>query len=317
MTHSHEIGLICCGMYAITIREILMHAQKDASLQCIFMNAYDKGINIYRNLGERFKEQIDKAGLFSSPNEIAKKDAKDMPQWGYVLNTWNIAVWSILNTNNFRDCLMKAINLGGDTDSNAAVAGSIAGIIYGKGAIPKEWMETLQNKRLIETICEKFTFTLERQETKWAREKPFISQLNKQYKALSLKTPVKIRIGDYTFNDMGSALYALNSPEEFRHQFENIGAKNARKIYRAISHYEETEVLLRNNLKAIILARCTQQSEFRQLLLSTGDRVIIYDTSGSHNNLLGHCCCRKCKGKEFRNLYGEELMNVRNLMKRN
>ncbi len=316
LTHAHAIGLICCGMYAITIREILMHAQEDLPLQKIFMNAYDKGIHIYRNLGDIFKEQIDAAKLFSPPNEIAGKDAREMPQWGYALNTWNIAVWSILNTDNYRDCIIKTINLGGDTDSNAAVAGSIAGMIYGKGEIPKEWMEALQNKELIESICEKFTFTLERRESEWTHEKAFISQLHKKYRAIALKTPCKIRIGDYAFNDMGSALYALNSPEAYRHQFENIGFSNARKIYRNIPHYEETAELLRKNLRTIILARCRQQNGFIQLLLDTGDRTIIYDTSGSHDNLLGRCRCCECIGKEFHNIYGEELMEVRDLLKK-
>ena len=317
LTHAHEIGLICCGMYAITIREILMHAKEGLPLEKIFMNAYDKALKTYRgDLAPRFKKQIDGDKLFSPPNEIAKKAAEELPQWGYALNTWNIAVWSILNTDNYRDCVIKAINLGGDTDSNAAVAGSMAGIIYGKSGIPKEWIEELQNKELIETICGKFTFTLERQETKTIHEKAHISQLNSKFKDISLKKPAKISIDGYTFNDMRSALYALNSPETYRRQFENTDTKNARKIYKSIPHDEETEELLRKNLRTVILARCTQENAFRQLLLETGDRAIIYDTSGSHDNILGRCSCRECKGKEYQNLYGKELTDVRELLKR-
>lgn len=36
--------------------------------------------------------------------------------------------------------VLKVVNISGDTDSNAAVAGALAGIIYGKENIPKEWI---------------------------------------------------------------------------------------------------------------------------------------------------------------------------------
>ena len=48
------------------------------------------------------------------------------------------------------------MKIGGDTDTVAAVAGGLAGIVYGKDNIPKEWMRDLRNKELIEKICNKW-----------------------------------------------------------------------------------------------------------------------------------------------------------------
>ena len=59
---------------------------------------------------------------------------------GYVVNTLEAAMWCFMNTDNFADCVLKAVNLGYDTDTTAAVAGSIAGAYYGMEAIPTEWL---------------------------------------------------------------------------------------------------------------------------------------------------------------------------------
>ena len=71
---------------------------------------------------------------------------------GYVKDTFNAAIWCVANTSNYRDCVLAAVNLGGDTDTTAAVAGGMAGILYGREAIPEKWVEQLRGKELIEQI---------------------------------------------------------------------------------------------------------------------------------------------------------------------
>ena len=46
--------------------------------------------------------------------------------------------------------MLAAVNLGDDTDTTAAVAGALAGTAYGIDAIPREWIDTLRGKELIE-----------------------------------------------------------------------------------------------------------------------------------------------------------------------
>ena len=50
------------------------------------------------------------------------------------------ALWAFNSTNNFRDAVVASGNVGGDTDSVAAVAGGIAGSYYGFEAIPEDWL---------------------------------------------------------------------------------------------------------------------------------------------------------------------------------
>ncbi|MFE2463220.1 ADP-ribosylglycohydrolase family protein [Streptomyces sp. NPDC059402] len=53
------------------------------------------------------------------------------------------AVWALRTTTSFEDALRAAIDLGGDTDTVAAVTGGLAGAYYGLDAIPARWTEPL------------------------------------------------------------------------------------------------------------------------------------------------------------------------------
>jgi ADP-ribosylglycohydrolase len=74
---------------------------------------------------------------------------------GYVVDTLEAALWCVLTTDNYRDCVLKAVNLGDDTDTVAAVAGGLAGALYGYAGIPKEWLDTLKRRDYIEEMCER------------------------------------------------------------------------------------------------------------------------------------------------------------------
>lgn len=59
-------------------------------------------------------------------------------------------LWCLTNTSSYKECVLKAVNLGDDTDTTGAVAGALAGIVYGFEAIPKNWINILKGKEIIE-----------------------------------------------------------------------------------------------------------------------------------------------------------------------
>lgn len=81
---------------------------------------------------------------------IKNLDESEIKSGGFVLDTLKASLWCILNTDNYKDAVLKAVNLGDDTDTTAAVTGWMAGIIYDYDAIPKEWFDKLKNIDLIE-----------------------------------------------------------------------------------------------------------------------------------------------------------------------
>ncbi|MBQ4509319.1 MAG: ADP-ribosylglycohydrolase family protein, partial [Clostridia bacterium] len=79
---------------------------------------------------------------------------------GYVVDTLEASIWCLLNTKSYEECVLKAVNLGEDTDTVGAVTGGLAGILYGYDAIPSEWLNSLVKKEMIEKMCEDFASAL-------------------------------------------------------------------------------------------------------------------------------------------------------------
>lgn len=76
---------------------------------------------------------------------------EDIESSGYVVHTLEAALWSVARTGHFRSAVLLAANLAHDADTVAAVAGQLAGALYGLNGIPDDWLEKLAWKdRLVE-----------------------------------------------------------------------------------------------------------------------------------------------------------------------
>ena len=73
---------------------------------------------------------------------------------GYVVDALEAAIWALANSASFEETLLKAVNLGDDTDTVGAIAGGLAGVYYGYDAIPEDWLAAIQRREWIEGICE-------------------------------------------------------------------------------------------------------------------------------------------------------------------
>ena len=97
------------------------------------------------------------ARLYDGEYDIRKKPRDDVKSGGYVLDTLDAAIWCFTTTSSYRECVLKAVNLGGDTDTTAAVAGGLAGIYYGSSderGIPQEWQAQIARGEWIAELCE-------------------------------------------------------------------------------------------------------------------------------------------------------------------
>jgi ADP-ribosylglycohydrolase len=73
---------------------------------------------------------------------------------GYVISTLEASIWCLINSKSYSEAVLKAVNLGDDTDTTGAVTGGLAAILYGIESIPSDWMTELANKYLLNKICD-------------------------------------------------------------------------------------------------------------------------------------------------------------------
>jgi ADP-ribosyl-[dinitrogen reductase] hydrolase len=62
---------------------------------------------------------------------------------GYVVLALEAALWAVASTNTYEAAILAAVNLGDDADTTAAIAGQLAGALYGVDGIPKRWRNKL------------------------------------------------------------------------------------------------------------------------------------------------------------------------------
>lgn len=72
-----------------------------------------------------------------------------VPNTGFVEHTMIAAKWAVGYTDNFDDAVLAAANLGGDADTIAAVAGQIAGAVYGLSGIRQDWVRGLYESPML------------------------------------------------------------------------------------------------------------------------------------------------------------------------
>jgi len=154
LTHGHNISKIACGIYM----NITCNLLNDMELKEAIHSGINSACSYYKN-NPKFKED------FEVFERLLDKDFKNLDEdqiksTGYVVDSLEAALWSLLNTNNYKECMLKAINLGDDTDTIAAIAGGLAGIAYGFDSIPKEWLDAIEKKELVYGLINQYTESL-------------------------------------------------------------------------------------------------------------------------------------------------------------
>lgn len=146
ITHAHPYSVLSCYIYIDfclhllnkkTIQESheLLIAQKDKYLQTY-------GKPIFQIFDRIFHKDFSKL-----PEKEIKSD-------GFVIHSLEASIWCLLNTQTYSEAILRAINLGSDTDTTGAITGGPAGIAYGFHNIPKKWINSLQKKEFIYKLCD-------------------------------------------------------------------------------------------------------------------------------------------------------------------
>lgn len=149
ITHGHPRSQLGCALYAIFVKELLTGEKPEGAYRTVQVKAQTvfKGSALEKELGH-YRRLIDGSLLKLSEGEIQST--------GYVVYTLEAAIWCFMTTVNFRDAIVKAVNLGLDTDTVGAITGGLAGVYYGLGGIPEEWLSKVIKKEWILDLSRKF-----------------------------------------------------------------------------------------------------------------------------------------------------------------
>jgi ADP-ribosyl-[dinitrogen reductase] hydrolase len=71
---------------------------------------------------------------------------------GYVVRSLEAALWAFYDAVDFREAVLRAVNLGDDADTTGAVCGQLAGAYFGESGIPQEWRDRLGGRAIIDPI---------------------------------------------------------------------------------------------------------------------------------------------------------------------
>jgi ADP-ribosylglycohydrolase len=157
LTHAHPRSHIACGIYLCIAGSLIVGSVP---------SAVGAGIHEAKTYYEKREEYAEELRHFKRIcGNAAIRDFANLPQEaitssGYVVDTLEAALWCLLNTTSYESCVLQAVNLGGDTDTVAAVAGGLAGLAYGPDAIPEAWKRQLARREYIEELCSAFYVSL-------------------------------------------------------------------------------------------------------------------------------------------------------------
>ncbi len=147
ITHAHFRSVFACFIYMEFALQILNGNNIDVAytnMQTI--------VKLYASNNDFNPKEVQ---LFAKILAAHIKDEKEssVHSSGYVLHSLEASIWCLFNTDNYADAVLKAVNLGGDTDTTACVTGALAGLFYGYDEIPKGWIIEIARKDDIDDLC--------------------------------------------------------------------------------------------------------------------------------------------------------------------
>ncbi len=145
ITHAHEWSVAACHIYVEMLnrlREGMEKGEAYADLRAVFA----RGVPfISRSALDKFARIL---------REDIRQQPREKIRGGFfVVETLEAAFWCFLTTDSYPEAVLRAVNLGNDTDTTAAVTGAMAGLAYGLEGIPREWRDGLAGSGMIRSIA--------------------------------------------------------------------------------------------------------------------------------------------------------------------
>jgi ADP-ribosyl-[dinitrogen reductase] hydrolase len=138
ITHSHIRAINAC-FYYLEFAKLIVEGKNKFEASEILKTDFITFLKSKNTI----QSEIDIFYRLTSIN-IFEVDENLIVSDGYVIHTLEASIWCLLKTNSYKEAVLKAVNLGEDTDTTGAVTGGLAGLYYSFCAIPKNWIYPLR-----------------------------------------------------------------------------------------------------------------------------------------------------------------------------
>ena len=145
----------------------LTHGHLRSKIACVFYieiakSMLENELSIAEHVklaGNKIKEHYKDSNELSHFSRIFNNDLNNedtISSKGYVISTFESVIYALETTDIFKDAVLKAVNLGRDTDTVGAICGGLAGIYYGYDSIPIHWIESIPKINQVLELCENY-----------------------------------------------------------------------------------------------------------------------------------------------------------------
>jgi ADP-ribosylglycohydrolase len=159
LTHAHIRSCMACFIYLEIAIELIKGADKWDAYKNGVKNAHQFLLNhpICSQVElDKFNRIFAGYQALDAAKPIHACTEDEIYSSGYVLHSLEAAIWCFLNFNGYTESVLKAVNLGEDTDTTAAITGGLAGLYHGFENIPDDWIKALAKTAEIEDLCVRF-----------------------------------------------------------------------------------------------------------------------------------------------------------------
>ena len=153
ITHAHPRSEVACAFYCLVVAALL-RGETPAAAHLAAARIVGPLFDAKPLAAERHH-----FALALSP-DLAATPESAIGSSGYVIDTLTAGLWCLLTSSSYSEAVLKAVNLGGDTDTTGIAAGGLAGVHYGLAAMPERWRLAMARADDLDELFTTFAGTL-------------------------------------------------------------------------------------------------------------------------------------------------------------
>jgi ADP-ribosyl-[dinitrogen reductase] hydrolase len=150
LTHRHPRSQVGCAMFCLIAQRLLVGLDAASAIDEAWQDA-----SAYYGAAPFASELLAYSRIVPAANLKTLK-LREIRGSGYVVDALEASLWCLLNSESFDEAVLRAVNLGDDTDTTGAVTGGLAGIRYGLQAVPAHWRSNLARHGDLDTLFDAF-----------------------------------------------------------------------------------------------------------------------------------------------------------------